>query len=626
MKLALATVGAVVALLATASASSGNAASQFHPAGVVPHAGVVGTAAAQAFGTLRPASPNDLLLNTQPCSLANFCWVMRTNRTYAIYWVPSGSTACGGSPCHVSASYQTLIDKYFTDVAAASGSTDNVYSTDTQYYDATDAIAYQSAFAGSYTDTATTFPSPNNCDDAVDAVCLTDSDIEAEIQHVLSVEDWHGSTTTMFFVMTPDGVGSCFDSSSTECTTNVYCAYHSGFFDSNDEPVIYGNEPYDATAPGCFDGTSPNGDDADAAINTISHEQNEAITDPALDAWYNGVGDEIGDICAWDFGSPIGGTPGVDAYNQVINGDHYWLQQEYSNDGNKCVQHYVGPPANFSAPVLSGLAGEGQILTSTVGIWTQSPTLYAYQWERCGADGSPCALIPGTGAPSYRISAADVGHTIRSYISAQNAHGSSTAVSAPTAVVIPAPTATGIPVVSGVAVAGKTLSTTSGTWNTAVTFTYQWLRCTANGTACVGIPATTASTYPVVGADGGHTLRATVSATNAAGTATATSAATPVIVALPRATTAPRISGQAKVGKRLTGMHGTWSGSATSYRYAWLRCSAHGSKCKSIKNATHAMYRVTKPDTGHRLRLRVTAVNGAGSGTATSRPSKTVAH
>src|SRR5207248_2663507 len=124
--------------------------------------------------------------------------------------------------------------------------------------------------------------------------------------------------------------------------------------------------------------------------------------------------------------------------------------------------HYAGPPANFSAPVLSGTAGEDQFLSTTVGLWTQNPTLYAYQWERCAANGSSCALIPGTGAPSYRISAADVAHTIRSYISAQNAHGSSTAVSAPTPVVISVPAATSIPVVSGAAVAGQTLSTTNG--------------------------------------------------------------------------------------------------------------------------------------------------------------------
>jgi len=535
MRAALATLAALVAVLATSASASGHASRPFHPAGAVPHEGATATAGPHLFQALSPAGPDDLFLNTDPCTLANFCWIMQTNTIYTIYWMPGGSTACGGSPCHVSANYQTLINRYFTDVAAASGTSNNVYSTDTQYYDATDAVAYQSTFADTYTDTTTAFPTPNNCDDGVDVVCLTDSDIQAEIQHVLSVKGWHGSTTAMFFVMTPDGVGSCFDSSATQCTTNVYCAYHSGFFDSNNEPVIYGNEPYDATIPDCSDGTSPNSDDADAAINTLSHEQNEAITDPALDAWYNDSGAEIGDICAWDFGTPIAGTPGVDAYNQVINGGHYWLQQEYSNDGSACVQHYAGAPGNFSAPVLSGPAGEGQILSTTVGLWTQNPTLYVYQWERCAADGSGCSLISGTAAPSYRISAADVGHTIRSYIGAQNDHGSHTAESDPTAIVVPVLAATSPPVVSGVPVVGKGLGTTTGTWNTTASFSYQWQRCSTTGTNCTAIPGPlpVSPIHVLDAADAGHTLRAVVLASNAAGTTSAASQPTSEVFGIP---------------------------------------------------------------------------------------------
>ena len=68
---------------------------------------------------------------------------------------------------------------------------------------------------------------------------------------------------------------------------------------------------------GCAPGSSPNGNDADATINTISHEQNESITDPWGNAWQNAKGDEIADICAWNFGSALGGTPGAQ-YNQVI--------------------------------------------------------------------------------------------------------------------------------------------------------------------------------------------------------------------------------------------------------------------------------------------------------------------
>ena len=58
-----------------------------------------------------------------------------------------------------------------------------------------------------------------------------------EIQHVLTVNGWHGGLGNMFFLMTPDGVGSCADgtpaSSGGECSTNAFCAYHNYFVNSN---------------------------------------------------------------------------------------------------------------------------------------------------------------------------------------------------------------------------------------------------------------------------------------------------------------------------------------------------------------------------------------------------------
>ena len=45
--------------------------------------------------------------------------VMRTNKVYAIYWLPSGSTE--------SSRYQTLLNGFFSNVASASGKKTNVY-------------------------------------------------------------------------------------------------------------------------------------------------------------------------------------------------------------------------------------------------------------------------------------------------------------------------------------------------------------------------------------------------------------------------------------------------------------------------------------------------------------------
>ena len=74
-----------------------------------------------------------------------------------------------------------------------------------------------------------------------------------------------------------------------------------------------------------------------------------------------------------------------------------------------------------------------------------------------------------------------------------------------------APVNTVAPAVTGTATVGQTLSTTNGTWTgaPAPTFTYQWQRVTTN------ISGATSSTYVLVVADVGNTIRCVVTATNA---------------------------------------------------------------------------------------------------------------
>jgi hypothetical protein len=464
------------------------------------------------------------------------------------------------------ASYESLINRYFTDVAADSGGINNVYSVATQYYDNPGhaPIQYSSTFGGAY---IAKDPLPlNGCNDGVDTYCLTDQQLQAEIQTVLTAKGWHGGLDHAFFLMTPQGVGSCGDATGAECSTNVFCAYHSVFLDSSNEDVIYANEPYLGPSGGCTDSSQgfPNDTDADTTINTISHEHNEAITDPLTDpstfAWIAADGNENGDLCAYGFGAPLGGTPGLDAYNQVINGNHYELQQEWSNAGSPhagCAQRLGGPfsPATFGSGPL--LYDGGPVMHTN--------TTYAIYWLPTAGNTSP-------------------------------------------------------PVVTGAAVVNSTFTTSPGTWNGGPSgYSYQWQRCSAAGAACVNIPGATAATYTLTSADGEHTLRSTIQATNVNGTSQpAASAATAAVIAIPAVTKAPRISGRARVGKRLTAARGSWIGPPTTYRFQWLRCNTHGGHCKRISGATRATYRLTKRDVKHRLRVRITAIDVAGTGTATS--------
>jgi hypothetical protein len=253
--------------------------------------------------------------------------VMRTNRTYAIYWIPGGYS--------VSPSYVDLIDRFFADVAADSGKSTNVYATDTQYSDGTGPIAYDSTFGGSVVD-ANAFPA-NGCSISGITRCLTDGQIVSEINRVASAQGWTENGTTQFFMFTPKDVGTCFSSgarsSSNPCSFTDFCAYH-----GSSGSLIYADQPYTVSTKypnSCDVHQYPNGDDADPTINVTSHEHNEAITDPELDAWYDRNGYENGDKCAWKFGAASGSSGAQ--YNQTINGHHYLLQEEYSNDGHACL-------------------------------------------------------------------------------------------------------------------------------------------------------------------------------------------------------------------------------------------------------------------------------------------------
>jgi hypothetical protein len=101
-----------------------------------------------------------------------------------------------------------------------------------------------------------------------------------------------------------------------------------------------------------------------------------------------------------------------------------------------CSQPPTSPPVNTAPPTISGTAQTGQTLSASTGSWTESPTNYTYQWQRCNSAGASCSPISGAKAQAYAVSSPDVGSTLRVSVTASNSAGSSTpASSAQTAVV-----------------------------------------------------------------------------------------------------------------------------------------------------------------------------------------------
>jgi hypothetical protein len=251
--------------------------------------------------------------------------VMRANTTHAIYWVPNGKT--------MSAAYQANIDQYFTDVATDSGATSNVYSVETQYYDTHGAIAYDQAFGGSIV-VHKSFPRNGCTRYGGMGVCLTDKQIAVEVANVVTAQGWPTDAEQAYFLYLPKNVGTCIDRRGSACAFTTFCAYH-WHASLGGQPVLYANEPYAETKKSCTLPIPANGNPADSTINTTSHEHREMINDPLGNAWFDRDGNEGSDKCAWRFGALLGATPDG-PYNQVINGDPYLLQQEWSNATNDC--------------------------------------------------------------------------------------------------------------------------------------------------------------------------------------------------------------------------------------------------------------------------------------------------
>jgi hypothetical protein len=189
-------------------------------------------------------------------------------------------------------------------------------------------------------------------------------------------------------------------------------------------------------------------------------------------------------------------------------------------------------PQNTSPPTISGTAKEGSTLTAGDGTWANSPTTFAYQWQRCALDGTACGDITAGTSKTYVPTSGDVRHTLRVVVTAGNTDGKTSATSAPSDVVGSknGPTNTVRPALSGSAEIGGTLRVSNGSWSpTATSFLRQWQRCTADGTGCLNISGATGQTYGVRLADAGHRLRALVTGRNSSGQTTVATAASALV-------------------------------------------------------------------------------------------------
>ena len=195
----------------------------------------------------------------------------------------------------------------------------------------------------------------------------------------------------------------------------------------------------------------------------------------------------------------------------------------------------VDPPSNSGLPSIACTPQQGQTLIAQNGSWNSSPDNFSYQWERCDPSGNGCSNEPlGGTSGNYVPTSGDVGDTLRVIVTAGNSSGKTPATSPPSGVIlIAAPAISVLPQISGTAEQGQALSVSNGTWdNTPSGYGYGWWQCDASGSNCAAIQNQGTNAYtPVIG-DVGHTLRASVEATNNGGHTTVLSGPTAVVAGL----------------------------------------------------------------------------------------------
>jgi PKD repeat protein len=304
--------------------------------------------------------------------------VLHATAPYLIFWDPSNQ---------ITGAEKSLLVRYFADLATDGGKSTNVFAVDRQYTDTTGFADYSQTWtsAQAITDTQA-YPTTGNCTEHhagyTETACLYDSQLQTEVTRLISTDGLPTGTTgapPIYFVVTPTTVNSCMPGN-THCADNYYCAYHSSYSDagstvlySNIPTILAANDPKGCQADGNGGVQTPNSNaTADVTIKYTSHEFSETVTDPLGNAWWDSnSGNEDGDNC--NFYGPadpqggyspnaylptLGGSAGSGTlFNQLMNGNPYYTQSEWSNGNVNCQMQPAAATlsAAFSAP--AGMAG-----------------------------------------------------------------------------------------------------------------------------------------------------------------------------------------------------------------------------------------------------------------------------
>jgi hypothetical protein len=175
----------------------------------------------------------------------------------------------------------------------------------------------------------------STADNYSQGTALSDAQIQAVVANAISSGRLPNDSGGVYFVLTSQDVTA----TSGFCTQ--YCGWHT-HATINGTDIKYSFVGSPARCPSACSAVTdsgPNGNpEADGMASILSHELEEAVTDPDLNAWYDRRGYENADKCAWTFGTtstaPNGAKYNITTFNTSTSTTYYWLiQRNWVNAG-----------------------------------------------------------------------------------------------------------------------------------------------------------------------------------------------------------------------------------------------------------------------------------------------------
>ena len=315
--------------------------------------------------------------------------VLQTVNLYKIYY-GNWSTPCAS----VDTSTAGVLNNFLNTVGSSSW-----YKTTTSYYSV--AGSAKSFVSNTVNNTGCISVPSSTLGTSFNAA--TGNQIYTIVQNQITAQSWPANSNDLYFVFTsPDISVSGFKTS--------MCGYHS-YTNSGANTVQYSFVGDSGNSASCVSSSilsaSPNANPtADGMASVVAHELVETVSDPRLNAWFDGAGYENGDKCAWIFGSTY--IANLAKANAVSGVGNYFLQENVAANTNSCVSvnpsnlSTFGTLSSSSGTVGStlslpgtGFSGAQVIFSGTYSITVKNKTT-TYQFAPATSVTSTSTLITAT--------------------------------------------------------------------------------------------------------------------------------------------------------------------------------------------------------------------------------------